>query len=531
MLQPPEIVATPVPAARRQLSGETLAALALTVLAVALHCVRLASAGALWRDEAAAVNLATAPSLAEVWAGLDFEVMPLLPPLVVRAWAATGWGATDFGLRVLGFLVGLSIVAALWWAAGVMSGRPPTLALALVALSPVVIVWGDEVRPYGLAMLLGIVAVGAVWRLVELPSAGRAVVAELAALLAVQAAYAGVFAVLGACASGAVVALRQRRPRRSLGMVAVGLVAAASLLPYAGHWRNIAHWGDLVRVPVTAGQLLRRAFAALDAAPAVGWLWIAAAILALAGREKADIHLFRAAKKLNVRFFATATLAMGAVGFFAWLKLSAYQPYDWHFLPWMAPAALCLDVALAAGTGPVRQARRWLAVVAALAVLVPAWGQARARQTDVDLVAAKLAREAHRDDVVVVVSWLQISFRRYYDGPATVVEMPPVGPLAVHRYDRLQQLMASGDPMRPVRESVAARLRAGRRVWVVGEQPLPRSGEGAIAKDGAFTIRCLEELANILQTRALRARPVWDSHARRVNPYEAVTLSVAEGWR
>src|SRR5271168_4467756 len=89
-------------------------ALAITAASVLLHLVFLNSAGGLWRDEAGVVTLATLPRFADTWTWLGHESCPLFFPLAIRLWSAAGLGGTDAGLRLYGFLTGLSLIGAVW---------------------------------------------------------------------------------------------------------------------------------------------------------------------------------------------------------------------------------------------------------------------------------------------------------------------------------------------------------------------------------------------------------------------------------
>src|SRR2546428_4448034 len=92
----------------------------VTLFATYLHVLFLLSAGGLWRDEAAFVHLSLLPSLSGVWQTLGYDHCPVLMPLAVRAWSAVGLGNTDLGLRVLGLLVGLLLLATFWFASWTM---------------------------------------------------------------------------------------------------------------------------------------------------------------------------------------------------------------------------------------------------------------------------------------------------------------------------------------------------------------------------------------------------------------------------
>src|SRR5215203_4534039 len=94
--------------------SEHAAALLLSVLAVVLHLLRLSHAGALWRDEAGAAQLASLPTLHEVYEHFPHEAFPLLFSGTLRAYTGL-FGDSDLAFRLFGLVVGLAILAALWW--------------------------------------------------------------------------------------------------------------------------------------------------------------------------------------------------------------------------------------------------------------------------------------------------------------------------------------------------------------------------------------------------------------------------------
>ena len=64
-------------------------------------------------------------TIREMWGMLTHDNCPVLFPLVIRFWSAIGLGGADFGLRCLGFVIGLSVLAALWLNARVLRSLPP----------------------------------------------------------------------------------------------------------------------------------------------------------------------------------------------------------------------------------------------------------------------------------------------------------------------------------------------------------------------------------------------------------------------
>src|SRR2546423_11360723 len=204
---------------------EWFIALALTGLAVVFHIVNLTHAGGLWRDEAAAVNLALFPSFGEIWTHLEHESFPLLLTVLLRGWGAICLGETDLGWRLFGLLVGFSVLAALWWNAWQFSKSPPLLSVLLFGLSPTLIRWGDSLRAYGLGVFFLLLALGLIWKVARSPSRRAAILAAAASVLAVQALYQSMFMLAAFCLGGALLAARLRDFKRAL------LVLSISILP------------------------------------------------------------------------------------------------------------------------------------------------------------------------------------------------------------------------------------------------------------------------------------------------------------
>ncbi len=209
-----------------------LAAVLGTLGAVALQIFFGLHAGALWRDEVTSVEIASMSSWGETWDNLAFESFPALFVALLRFVAGVPHGASDAELRVFGVVIGLLLLALLWVNARWLRFGLPLLSLALVGFNPMVVRYGDSIRAYGLGMVVILFALGAFWRLTEKLSLGRVFCALAAALLSVQCLYYNAF-LLGAICLGAVtVALRRRDFRTAGTVVALGALAAVSLLPY-----------------------------------------------------------------------------------------------------------------------------------------------------------------------------------------------------------------------------------------------------------------------------------------------------------
>src|SRR6266446_8232011 len=170
-----------------------IAAALVTLFAAYLHVLFLLSAGGLWRDEAAFVQLSLLPSISEVWQKLPYDHCPILMPLAVRAWSAAGLGNTDLGLRALGLCVGLFLLLAFWFASWTMRNGAPLLAVTLAGLNVTMIRAGDSLRGYGLGSALAVIALAVIWRLTCRPSLAAFFCEVAVAVLSVQSLYQNAF--------------------------------------------------------------------------------------------------------------------------------------------------------------------------------------------------------------------------------------------------------------------------------------------------------------------------------------------------
>jgi hypothetical protein len=302
---------------------EWAAAALLSLFTVWVHGERLAHAGAMWRDEAAAVRLATLPSLRAVWRLFPHEAFPLAVPLAIRSFTGVA-GSGDGALRVFGLLVGLAVAAALWVSARVTGRTLPLLSLALLAGNAPFVVFGDSLRGYGLGSLCIVLGFAALARLLRRPGPWPATAALLAMVGAVQCLLGNAALVAALCAAAALAAIvapaarAARKPmpamtaseatsepaaiaampeqpdiaaaaapaptavqRRRVAFVAinVGLAAAVSLLPYAAPLMAARAWSVVVVYHPGLTQIVRMVGATLGPARAA---WAVLAVLAVA---------------------------------------------------------------------------------------------------------------------------------------------------------------------------------------------------------------------------------------------------------
>lgn len=326
---------------------EWVLAVAATLAVVWLHFYFLWHAGGLWRDEVNLVNLSSRHSLAQ----MSRDSFPILMPLLVAGWTAVGLGQTDFSLRLLGTLIGLSIPVALWLAAWKIRRRPPLLGLALLAFNSTVIMFGDSLRAFGLGSVTILLTVaGACWFL-QKPVWRRAWVLAALAIFSVQTLFQNAVFIAAICFGAWAVCLRQKDVRMAAKVLVVAAVSAASLLPY---------WARLAALPRAAAALRTGfkpmyVFANLDNAAGFPWeqytwVWGFFTLVIVAG---AGASLFARSKKVNklssgdssggTPWLGTTTLVLAVATVAGFFWFAAAPATRWIYFPLAVAAVVAGD--------------------------------------------------------------------------------------------------------------------------------------------------------------------------------------------
>lgn len=506
---------------------EWATALLITLFAVGLHGLRLVHAGPLWRDEASAFHVATAPTLGEVVAAHESFPPPFF--FLVRGWVAV-LGGSDPSLRLFGLLVGLGLLAVLWWTARRIGGTVPLVALALVAVNPSFLLYGDSLRGYGLGTVAIVAAFGAFARLAARPDGRAITAAAVTSLLSVQILLfnAPLLLVLGLAAIG--VGVIRRRPRVVWAVVAVGAVAALSLLLWIEPMLATSAWSGMLKVSVGPREILAE-MARTASAPVreLQWVWLLLGALALipipsraGGTERVE------QEREDARLFALLALPGLILAQWAFLQVLDYMPQPWYFLAVLAVAAAALDVRLAASPA-WRAVRLAAAVLAVLVLALPALSLARVRMTNVDLVEARIAAEAAPGDLVVVAPWyMGVSYLRYARSATPWMTLPDLADHRRHRFDLLKARMEEREPLAGVLREIERTLRSGHRVWLAGQIEIPPPGAPVPAQ---VMQAWLQQLGAFLREHATQGGQVPVPWNGPVNGYERLELLVFSGWR
>ena len=524
--------------------AELAAALLITALIVALNLRFSTEAGALWRDEVSTVELATRPTYADVLRSLSLDSAPALYPTLLRLWSSPWTGEQDGPLRTFGFGVATAMLGAIWVTGRTLAAGPPLLALAVFAAHAGMLQTAGSVKPYGLGGLFIVLAFGAIGRLTAAPRRRALLYALTVAILAVQTLYHNAPLILAVCVAGFAVAAVARERSAALAVLATGVVAAVSLLPYVGVLLASRSWRPLNQSELgTRALLVRSSEMVAEGSWPLAALWAAAAVLVVYGvvralrRSSSDDP----ASRTHVLFAALVIVAATSLHL-GFLKLAGRVPQAWQFVPLIAVVALAIDVVLG-GTRSLRWARVGTAVLATALAFPASLDRVGARQTNVDLIAQYVHTAAQPGDLILVNPWyVGITFNRYYRGPVRWMTLPPMEDLTVHRYDLLKLRMTSAEPLAPLYGAIQGALESRHRVWLVGGLLFPPAGHVPPVlppapglptgwSDGPYTIGWALQTGHFVQTHAERLAVVKIPVDRPVNGLENMGLLVVEGWR
>jgi uncharacterized membrane protein YhhN len=381
-----------------------------------------------------------------------------------------------------------------------MGGRAPILSIGLLGSLPAFVFIVGANRAYGLASCLLVLSFGMIWRMLELPSRSRVLLAGLACFLFAHCVYYDVVFLCAMLAGAAVVAIRRRQWKMLGALAGIGAVSGASLAMYLPI-TPIIHRGSgylMNQVPYFNFSILwYKLSSALTARSSAHpprfdgpeiWLWV---VLLLIGsvvalmmqrtrRCQAQNPEAAAASTARVRadlaLFCVVSMLFGIVGYMAFLSKLQYLTQTWYYVEMLCLCVVSLDGILGVNWPALRP---WGLLRIGLLVGMmtwsagAAWEEAHTRRSNVDLIAAVLGQKASGEDLIVVQdAWDGITFDRYYHGRAHWVTLPPIDSHKVHRNDLIVEKLNQPDPMAPVLREITRTLRSGNSVWIVGDMAL-----------------------------------------------------------
>ena len=519
---------------------ELITAALLSALVLSFLVVRATNAGALWRDEAATLQLSQMRA-GEIFSNFQHEAFPPPFPFLIRAYTAV-FGASDASLRWFGFTVGTMLIAAAWFNSRAFGDRGPLLVLTLFGLNATFLIWGTSVRGYGLGCVLLLLSLGLAAKAILRPTRSNAAAATLAGVASVQVMLNAVPLVAAIGASAFAVFVFQRRFREALITAGCTAICAISLLPYAGSYLG-ADWSVVLKYPATFLSLWEKFRLALEQPSNMAALFWYVLLPGILIGALSYVWFARGAETASDRgfllFLALVSL-LSIFAYFTFLKILSYATRPWYYLPLLCALAGAADLlsTTLSRVQSFRIVRLLVAVIALLLLPAPVWPHLRERLTNIDLVAHKLEQEAAPNDLIVLNPWhFAPSFYHYYHGSTPWITVPTMSEHRVHRYDLMKSKMLEANPLSDVRSAIQQTLQSKNRVWVVGgarplDPDMPRLGPAPNPYFGwaGYMSFWSMEVGSFLSEHAVRGEVVLEPMPN-INDGENVPLLVASGWQ
>jgi hypothetical protein len=183
-------------------------------------------------------------------------------------------------------------------------------------------------------------------------------------------------------------------------------------------------------------------------------------------------------------------------------------------------------------------------VVLAAAIVPSVRAEASMRQTNMDIIAGALERQAAPGDFIVVNPWyVGATFWFYYHGMAKWATLPPIAESGVVRFDLLRAQLSDPGSLQQLFEAMEKSLSSGGRLWIVGPLDAPAAGQlppplptlQESTPDFGFVDNYQRVLTlhfgYFVQSHTTAALKVDLKIPQPVSPYEKLDLAVFKGWR
>ena len=521
--------------------AEWLTAILLSLAVLFLLIVRATHAGALWRDQCGTVQLAQMPSVTDVIKNFEHQTLPPLFPLMIRLYLAL-FGATNASLECFRLIVGVALICVAWVNSRLMGHGVPLVLLALLGLNKTFLYWGG----YSLTCVFPVLALGLTAKLLLQPTLPRIIATVAAAVVSVQLLITNLVLVSVIAFSAMITCLIRGFAKLALIVAGIGLCCVASVIAYLRTY-SAADWRVVLKSPISFHSVWYNFNLALgDPVSLMPWLWYVIFLATIVGGacQLAVIWHRRNSRRSLVLLFGILLSLGTPLAYYASFRLASYQTNDRHYLPLVALLAGNIDLIVAelSWIKGIRLARLGFVIAALVFFPFAAWPKIIERQTNIDLIAQKLQKDAGPNDLIVLNPWsLGVSFNWYYHGPTRWVTVPIISEHRIHRFDLVKAKMMMSFPLDDLEHEISSSLQSGNRVWFVGAVPKLQPGQTPLsplaAPDPEFGWQVYiyrkawsQQLGVFIRRHALRAKVVLRPGAK-INELENVPLWTADGWR
>jgi len=355
----------------------------------------------------------------------------------------------------------------------------PFFTFSLFLFDPIIVVWGDSLRAYGLGSAFLVLFLYQIRKEVFGDSSKLPLLAAVFSFLSVWALYGNIFLVIAVSLSGMLTCLYVGEWRKVRNLFLVGMVSCFSLVFNFPVVLRMIQMKDLVDhhigLMLAIGSLMNFLHAG---GPEQIYLWSLGILGFLVGivvrfLERSHSNEGQAFAKETI--FPCLTLVFVLLFHLVYVLKVGQVPQVWYFIPPAAIIVFMFDTMLANAS----RKRRWLSFLSFLifalvfslsfSVKIKTLSQS---MTNVDVAVAQISKRSLPNDVLLVADPFQASTALRYAKDDLVVQIWPSCKKSEMRSQGRIPLIASmqnGDEaIRPLLELLMSRLRDGGSVWLLG---------------------------------------------------------------
>jgi len=456
---------------------------------ILLHYYRLIHAGALWRDEISTLLVATSNNLVDAYWNQSTDSFPFLFAIFLRVWICLNPFAItipeqDLWIRTFGALCGLFLGFSMLWPHRKGDFFFPFFTFSLFIFNPMIVVWGDSLRAYGLGSAFLVLFVYQIQKDVLEDSSKLPLLAAFFSFLSVWALYGNVFLIIAVTLSGMLTCLYAGEWGKARNLFLVGMVSCLSLVLNFPVILRMMQIKDLVDhhigLMVAIGSLMNFLRAG---GPEQIYIWL----LGILGFLVGMVCLLLVRNRNNTRqayskdaIFPLLTLFFVILFHFVYVLEIGQVPQVWYFIPPAAIMVFLFDTMLATASRKRHYLKFFLVPIFAFVFSLSFSAKLRTlsqSMTNIDVAVAQISKRSLPHDVLLVADPFQASTALRYAKDDLDVQIWP----SCQKYEMRSQgripllaLMQNGDDaIRPLLELLMSRLRDGGSVWFLGCPAIP----------------------------------------------------------
>jgi hypothetical protein len=451
---------------------------------ILLHYYRLIHAGALWRDEISTLLVAISNNLVDVFWNQATDSFPFLFAIFLRFWICINpWSVSipeqDFWIRMFGSMCGLFFAFSMLWPHRKGGLFFPFFTFSLLIFNPIVVVWGDSLRAYGLGSAFLVLFTYQIRKEVLGDSLKLPLPALVFATLSVWTLYGNIFLVSAVCLSGIFTCLFCGEWGKVRNLILVGAVSCLSLIfnfPVIFRMMQIKDLVDHHIGPmIVLGGLIN--FLCAGGAEQIYLWFLGILVFLVAAARLVLVRNFKTDDRVSGRdaIFSSLTLVLVIIFHLVYILKVGQVPQVWYFIPPAAIVVFFFD-SMHMGSSPKGGRLKYFSILMFILLISLSFSTKikilTQSMTNINFVVEQISKIALPHDILLVADPFQAStVLRYVKDDLDVQIWPSCQKNEMRSQGKipLLALMEKGDnAIRPLLDLMQARLRDGGSIWFLG---------------------------------------------------------------